>query len=129
MDYADWCKHYDRNVALGDGVCGAGINVASEHLGGDITGMLVRMPCRLSNGASCAKREVFTQAEAEALEAKEERAINEVFKALALIREVGTRSGWVVCPRCNSALHFARSLRNGHLHAACETDGCIRFME
>jgi len=35
------------------------------------------------------------------------------------------------CPICKNdgTLHFKRSGYNGHIHAMCATDGCVRWME
>lgn len=40
-------------------------------------------------------------------------------------------SGTIDCPVCGSqkALGFMRSGYNGHIHAACKTEGCVSWME
>jgi|JI10StandDraft_1071094.scaffolds.fasta_scaffold626375_3 hypothetical protein len=40
-------------------------------------------------------------------------------------------SGTIDCPVCLSEkkLQFSRSGYNGHIHAGCSTDGCVRWME
>ena len=40
-------------------------------------------------------------------------------------------SGVILCPVCkiDGALHFSRSSYNGHIHAACDTADCVRWME
>lgn len=35
----------------------------------------------------------------------------------------------VECPVCKGRLHLSQSSYNGHVHAHCETKGCISFME
>lgn len=39
-------------------------------------------------------------------------------------------SGTIKCPVCpNGTLRFSRAGYNGHIHAACSTEGCVRWME
>lgn len=39
-------------------------------------------------------------------------------------------SGTIKCPVCaDGTLRFSRSGYNGHIHAGCSTDGCVRWME
>lgn len=35
----------------------------------------------------------------------------------------------VACPVCQGRLHLSQSACNGHVHGACETRGCVRWME
>lgn len=46
------------------------------------------------------------------------------------VKGVG-RIGKIDCPICSSveALDYHRSGWNGHIHASCKTDGCVRWME
>jgi hypothetical protein len=48
-------------------------------------------------------------------------------------RERGTpsNSGTIDCPACNGVktLRFSRAGYNGHIHAGCTTEGCVRWME
>jgi len=39
--------------------------------------------------------------------------------------------GAIDCPVCGGegTLAFSRSGYNGHIHASCKTDGCVRWME
>lgn len=39
--------------------------------------------------------------------------------------------GEINCPICGkeNALRFSRAGYNGHIHAACKTDGCVAWME
>lgn len=127
-----WCRHYDgHGVVLGSGLCEAGVDV--HKLCGDVPGILLRFPCRASNdvnGApSCEKRELWTEAEVEQMELEEMETARHALKAIAAIRQSPERNGTVTCPRCGGNLHFARSLRNSHVNAACETQGCLSMME
>lgn len=40
-------------------------------------------------------------------------------------------SGTIDCPACGGqwSLRFSRAGYNGHIHAACQTDGCVQWME
>jgi hypothetical protein len=41
-----------------------------------------------------------------------------------------TGSGTLLCPVCGvGTLSYSRAAYNGHVHANCETDGCVRWME
>lgn len=39
------------------------------------------------------------------------------------------RSEVVECPICQGKLHLSQSPYNGHAHAVCETENCVRIME
>ena len=39
-------------------------------------------------------------------------------------------SGEIPCPICKAGtLRYSRSAYNGHVHASCSTEGCVRWME
>lgn len=76
--------------------------------------------------------------------AEYEREMNERFAAIGKARQAIVTSlggpwkrgkagsqGTITCPVCNgdNALRFTRSGYNGHIHAACKTEGCVRWME
>jgi hypothetical protein len=44
-------------------------------------------------------------------------------------KPVCDRSETVECPVCNGRLHLTQSSYNGHVHGACDTPGCVRWME
>jgi hypothetical protein len=35
----------------------------------------------------------------------------------------------IECPECKGRLHLSQAGGNGHVHARCETDGCVAWME
>lgn len=37
--------------------------------------------------------------------------------------------GQIICPVCEGMLSFTRSGYNGHIHASCNTTGCVSWME
>ena len=75
--------------------------------------------------------------------AKAEREINERLANIGKARQAivahcgpwkkGTpgASGRIPCPVCGgeNALRFSRAGYNGHIHAACTTEGCVSWME
>ena len=38
-------------------------------------------------------------------------------------------SGTLACPTCSGWLQWAKDGSNGHIHAECETVGCLRIMQ
>ena len=53
------------------------------------------------------------------------KAVDEADK---MIRDTKERSGYIECPMCKGRLAFAINSYN-HIHAKCETENCIRWME
>lgn len=54
--------------------------------------------------------------------------------AKAAAKEKGLKQGnggvgEVQCPVCDGTLRFSVASVNGHMHAACITTGCVRWME
>ena len=42
----------------------------------------------------------------------------------------GESSGILECPKCKGRLHWTRAIAyNGHVHARCETEDCLAWME
>lgn len=50
-------------------------------------------------------------------------------RVMATIAADPAGSGTVECPHCKGRLAWARDSENGHLHAQCETAGCLRVMQ
>jgi hypothetical protein len=50
-----------------------------------------------------------------------------------ILRTVGKRRGFadtMPCPCCEGGtLRYSVASYNGHIHAACSTPGCVRFMQ
>lgn len=42
---------------------------------------------------------------------------------------LGDYSGEVKCPKCGGALRWSKAKSNGHVHGACKTPGCLRWMQ
>lgn len=55
--------------------------------------------------------------------------------ALAIINPIREKhagkdwQGILECPNCKNKLHVTHSGYNGHVHAKCETEGCVAWME
>jgi len=56
-----------------------------------------------------------------------------MFTAMAAIQaHVGKQRGIrgeIECPICKGQLRFSVANVNGHIHAACSTKDCVRFMQ
>jgi hypothetical protein len=37
--------------------------------------------------------------------------------------------GTISCPSCQASLHYGIAAYNGHVHARCETPGCVDFIQ
>jgi hypothetical protein len=44
-------------------------------------------------------------------------------------KELKVQHGQIECPVCNGKLNFTVSTHNNHVSVACNSSGCIRFME
>lgn len=136
--HSTFCKHY-RAMSEHD-TCEKG--VAYDTFNGL---KFDERPCFERNGpgsapSGCTLAEFQTPEE----RAAREKELNERFAAIGKAREAivahcggqwkrGTagESGTIDCPACGTekALRFSRSGYNGHIHAGCITEGCVRWME
>lgn len=132
-----WCKHYQG--MSGKDVCDAGIRFDSLLLYGTRPFMST-CPCFGPKGTNCDKAEYPTADELAEQRAADEKRFADIGKARAAIveacggpwkRGMGAVAGSIDCPACHGVrlLRFSRSGYNGHIHAACLTDGCVRWME
>lgn len=138
MKKPSYCKHFCGTV---EPVCGAGVNIR-ELAGGPDYGWCTRLPCNSHLGerdpsavVHCDKYEEPTP---------EEIAEEELFMAQMMDRHIQS-APWVDsirrayagkdaagtdrCPICAAPIYWSISAYNGHVHATCSTDGCLRFME
>jgi len=106
----------------------------------ELFGQLNRVPCFLRNGdlRTCADCRFPTPEE---IAEREQRlreyvakvgnarhAIMEHIKAQGLLKR--DCSGVIRCPVCGGKLHYGRAgSYNGHVHAECETAGCVSWLE
>lgn len=148
-----WCKHYQSPMDHTE--CEVGIkyeDVKVKHDPIPYTSRGIKytatqsLPCFPSGdslnltGQTCAKC-VFPTAEELAAEAVADRkSMEETVKARqAIVAHLGGpwkkgmpgRAGSIDCPVCEKPDHlaFSRAGYNGHIHAACKTDGCVSWME
>ncbi|MCU7842178.1 MAG: hypothetical protein KZQ94_22755 [Candidatus Thiodiazotropha sp. (ex Troendleina suluensis)] len=126
------CKHFN---GIQHDQCLAGLNIRSV-VGGDPFGWTKRMPCFKRNDTDivCRQYSEPTVEEIADAEAEWQKSIDEITKVVPLCAELrkkhpGGGSGNVKCPSCGGTLHYAVAQCNGHVHGACETEGCLRWME
>lgn len=126
------CKHF-RGISNGD-KCAVGV----EYL--DFKGK--GLPCFEREGLKCSctcdKREFPTEEELDERERQSKQYSIDIGKARAAIVEaIGDRKkqslrGRIDCPVCGNSdclsFSYAGSY-NGHIHASCQTTGCVRWME
>lgn len=134
------CKHY--RAASDHADCEAGVRYDTFK---GTTGGILAWPCfrRGDNPQPCTcPLAVFPTAEEIAAEDAEfEARLHRIGLAReAIVEHLGgpwTKkapfggSGTIDCPVCKSekALSFTRAGYNGHIHAACSTPDCVRWME
>lgn len=125
------CVHRHRGHG---GVCGAGVDL-TQWSPGD-------RPCRQLNGpdaarAKCSHFRLPTEAEVEQeCDSIESHHAQLATARAAIVAAAGawtsgkSQQGVIDCPICKGGkLRYMRSGLNGHIHAACTTDSCVRWME
>ena len=63
---------------------------------------------------------------------RESQKTNHGMKAVEQIRRDHKGQNWsgvIECPICNGRLHVSHAACNNHVHAQCETPGCLAWME
>ena len=134
----DWCKHYNGAI---NATCKAGVTYTEVQLGFGTPQL--SLPCfkdRNPLGATCDKCSFRTPEEVAALEAEQRKQFERIGTARAAIvaalggpwkKGTAGAMGSLDCPVCGTVagLHFSRAGYNGHIHARCETTGCVSWME
>jgi hypothetical protein len=131
-----WCNHY-RGMHEKQ-ACEAGVRFDSlPHYGTEA--FMGACPCFGPCGG-CDKAEYPTLEQLE----ENRKALNKRLEGIgkarsAIVESLGGpwkrgmpgASGAIDCPVCSGqkSLRFSRSGYNGHIHAACTTEDCIRWME
>lgn len=136
------CKHYNgRDLFMpgSEGKCRAGVDPIYSFCGGDRTGWVRKVPCLRTNEteAICPAAEYPTMEEEEQRQREFQEHSDRFFAALVKVRpaivaeheRTGLWSGSLTCPQCSKPLHWSMSQSNSHVHARCETDNCIAWME
>lgn len=121
------CRHF---TGVMNETCAVGVVYRSVR---DTSGPgMARWPC---TGAGCPivcdKKEPRTAEEIDAEDREFADRIAHFLPARTAIIATKQRAGAVDCPKCggNGALRFTVSSYNGHVHAACNTEGCLSWME
>ena len=131
-----WCKHY-RGMHKKE-TCEAGVRFDSLPNYGT-RGFRDSCPCFAPCGG-CDKAEYQTAEEVAAEEAEMDARFAAVVKARAAIvddcggpwkRGMPSQANEIKCPVCGAegSLRYSRAGYNGHIHAGCKTEGCVRWME
>lgn len=136
------CKHYNgRELFLGNtgGKCRAGVDPIYSFCGGDRTGWVRKVPCLRTNetDAICPAAEYPTEEEDEQRRAEMSAYMDRFLATLSIVRPAieaahkatGDWSGAIDCPQCSKPLHWSKAKVNGHIHARCETEECVAWME
>lgn len=134
------CKHYaGRDMFFGECKCRAGINPVEQFCEGNRSGWVKKVPCLRTNEteAVCPSATYPTREEADREDAEISAYVDRFIANLSKVRPVieaqhkatGAWSGQVDCPQCAKPLHWSKAQCNGHIHARCETDNCIAWME
>lgn len=133
-----WCNHY--NGTANNETCLAGVRYEDVR---DKSTKPFSLPCIVEwnhSGVKCDKCQMPTPEEIAERKAYLEARIEGIGKARAAIVEacggpwkegMGPSGGRITCPVCENpeSLSFTRSGYNGHIHAACKTEGCVAWME
>ena len=133
-----WCKHY-RGMHMKT-TCEAGVAFASlPHYA--TRDFHRTCPCFSDNlEGECEKKEYPTAEEVAAEETEMEARFAAMVKArAAIVEDCGgpwkrgkpPEAGTINCPACGAedSLRYSRAGYNGHIHAGCKTEGCVRWME
>jgi len=145
QQHMETCKHF--NGMMND-CCTAGINYRNLA-GGGIDGMALRLPCHTAfkdrqskegiQVIACDLREYPTREEAIAEENDNDASIERFLKSASVAHEDAKSKGLgkghsgaskCKCPNCETGeIRYSVAGYNGHMHAACTTEGCVSWME
>lgn len=138
-DRIEFHRNYCVNYQPREHLCAAGMDcqkIPREAPEGEkvkwapcIKGHLVADPLSL-----CPHWERKSLESAEAYADSVERSLNMLAKAMPVISEWRKKppkgkTEIIECPVCGGSLVLSQSSYNGHVHAACETENCVAFME
>jgi hypothetical protein len=141
IDSGQTCDHYNGVQMLGRSQkkCGAGIDPIYSFCDGNSFGWVNKAPCfsRNADAPICPQAKFPTPSEIAEREAKFnaylEDFMNWMPKArdaiVALSKASKTNAGTIDCPKCKAELRWTLAPSNGHVHAKCQTEGCLQWME
>jgi len=134
------CKHFN---GVQHDECRANVNYR-KLAGEPALGCMTRIPCSFGfepkggPRAVCDRREAWTREEAEAHVDARELAIEQHMRAFRKVHDDAKAKGLkrhhggvsqCKCPVCEGTLRYAVASYNGHIHAKCDTNGCVQWME
>lgn len=135
----NYCQHYTRGEGA-DMVCAAGCDIAqikrvqtkpsdTMFWGPCIEGHLLDDPRKY-----CLHWIRRTREQAEKVADAHEKSMAIFTKALPVIsawknKPPKGKAEIITCPVCSAKLHLSQASYNGHVHARCETEGCVSFLE
>lgn len=132
-----WCRHFE-GIQRGGGKCEKGIVYKDQPWFGGARDW----PCHGGSDAlsKCSLYEPHTKEEIEARDKAIAKSIRMITEIRPKIVQECIKMGWgkhnekdvrgaIACPECQQVLYFRRSAYNGHIHAHCETKGCVSWME
>jgi hypothetical protein len=130
------CRHFN---GIQNKCCEAGVNYDQ------LTGDTLVLPCKKNfvslkrDPALCDKFQTMTLEEATKEADERIGRMNRTMGAVASAHEDATKKGLkkghggvssMRCPTdCGGTLHYSVASVNGHMHAKCETSGCVQWME
>jgi hypothetical protein len=134
------CRHF---TGLMNDACDVGVAYATVR---DESVRPFRLPCLTVSwrnktepcATTCPKFSAFTANEEKAQMTEFAKATDRMLLARTAIVAVvgkwtkgsGNASGTMTCPCCKAGtLRYSRAGYNGHIHAACSTSECVRWME
>jgi len=137
--HRSYCVHYDPQPGQIKIGCKAGVDMDTVEKVSPSEGKPQWAPCigghELPDPCKvCPKWERRSMESAEEYADSVEKLFRELEVATPLINEWRAKDPQgkaevVECPVCKGRLHLLQAACNGHVHARCETDDCIHFME
>ena len=143
------CKHFTGHTTLDKkGCCAAGVCYDDVTPDPDEPGNGLRRPCidrpfsqseshldQFRRRGTCDKFQLPTEEELKQEEREADESLNRIrlgLQAVAMVRKQHKGENWqgvIECPCCKGKLHVRHAGCNGHVHAKCETEDCISWME
>lgn len=134
-----FCIH--RVAMVGDCICKVGFCM-TERADPNIATGFERLPCFNPQVKTCPSAQYPTREDIDKANADFDASMQRMnmirTAILAALEEHGGKtpkgrsygSGVIDCPCCKTGkVRFSRSSYNGHVHAACTTEGCASWME
>lgn len=134
----NYCQHYKRGKGA-DMVCNAGMDLATIKKVPTGDRGILWGPCieghTLANPTEHCQHWIRRTREMGEKRADEiEKAITRMTVVMPVVdqwrlKEPFGKREVIECPVCKGKLHLSQAAYNGHVHAKCETEDCVAFME